>query len=310
MEFFKKQTTIPFMRYGRTAMAISAVVLLCALAIVSIRGLNLGLDFTGGLLVEVGYEEPADLTKIRNQLQVAGFEGAVVQTFGSARDIMVRLAPREDVSQEMLTEEVVTALRADNTQLELRRQEFVGPQVGRDLVEQGLLAVIYTLIGILIYVSFRFEWRFAVTAVIALFHDVVITLGLFSLTGWSFDLTVLAAILAVIGYSLNDTIVVFDRVRENFRGMRKSTPSEIMDASINQTLSRSIMTSGTTSISVLALLVFGGEIMFGFAAALLIGILVGTYSSVYVAGALAVHFGVDRKDFLPPEKTEEIDDMP
>ncbi|MBF0255528.1 MAG: protein translocase subunit SecF, partial [Gammaproteobacteria bacterium] len=266
------------------------------------RQLSLGIDFTGGTLVEVGYPEPAALDQVRADLAKGGFHDVLVQHFGSARDVLIRLAPSDEANSAKLSESLFQSLSASGAKPELRRVEFVGPQVGDELVEDGGLAVLYTLVGILIYVALRFEYRFAVGAVIALVHDVVITLGFFSLLQIEFDLTVLAAILAVIGYSLNDTIVVFDRIRENFRKMRKGSPREIIDRSINETLSRTLMTSMTTMLVLLALYMLGGEVISGFSLALIIGILVGTYSSIYVASVLVLMLGVSKEDLMPVQK--------
>ncbi|MFQ5644378.1 MAG: protein translocase subunit SecF [Thiogranum sp.] len=246
--------------------------------------------------------ETAGLGGIRDVLEDAGFGDAQVQHFGTSRDVLIRIAPRADRASAELSEEVLAALKSADAEVDMRRVEFVGPQVGEELTEQGGLAVLYALIGILIYVALRFEYRFSVGAVAALVHDVIITLGVFSLLQVEFDLTVLAAILAVIGYSLNDTIVVFDRIRENFRKMRKGTPQDVMNVSINQTLARTIMTSLTTLLVLIALFSFGGEIIHSFALALIVGVLVGTYSSIFVAGSSALALGVSKADLMPVEK--------
>ena len=307
MEFFRRETRIDFLRLKRQAMVLSLLLLAAAAAGLGLRGLNLGIDFTGGTLVEVAYPTPAELDQVRETLAGAGYGDAVVQHFGTARDVLVRLAPRTDasgerVNNEAISNDVLAALQADNPDVELRRVEFVGPQVGEELTEQGGLAMLYAIAGILIYVAFRFEYRFSVGAVAALVHDVGITLGFFAWTGIEFDLTVLAALLAVIGYSLNDTIVVFDRIRENFVRVRKGTPQEVTNLSINQTLSRTLMTSGTTLLVVLALLLLGGELIAAFSMALIVGIVVGTYSSIYVASAAALALGVSKEDLIPPPK--------
>lgn len=301
MEIFTN-TKVDFMRARKTAVLLSLVLIVVSLGSLTLRGLNFGIDFTGGTLIEVGYDRPVELTEVRGALQEAGYGDAVVQHFGTASDVLIRLAPREGVSSAQLSEKVVGVLRAGDEQLEMRRQEFVGPQVGDDLTEDGSLAVLYALIGILIYVALRFEKRFAVGSVAALVHDVIITLGFFSLLQLEFDLTVLAAVLAVIGYSLNDTIVVFDRIRENFRKMRKGGPADVINASINQTLSRTVLTSGTTLIVLLALFFLGGELINGFATALLVGIVVGTYSSIYIASPALLAMGVSREDLMPVQK--------
>jgi preprotein translocase subunit SecF len=284
------------------ALSVSALLLLLSLGSLFTQGLQFGIDFTGGTLVEVGYKESVELQGVRDLLQDNGFEDAVVQHFGTSRDVLIRLGIRSARNSETLSTEILTLLKSSGAEVEMRRVEFVGPQVGSELIEKGGLAMLYTLIGILIYVAFRFEYRFALGAVLALMHDTIITLGMFSLFRLEFDLTVLAAILAVIGYSLNDTIVVFDRIRDNFLKMRKSDTREIMNRSINQTLVRSLMTSFTTLLAVAALFFLGGKLIHNFAAALMIGIIVGTYSSIYVASALTMSLGLSRADMLPMAK--------
>jgi len=302
MEFFKK-TNIPFMRWKWHAIALSTLVNLIAITSFVWPGFQFGLDFTGGTLIEVGYKEPADLNQVRTALEGAGFGGATVQNFGSSRDVMIRLQPKGEANAQALSDKVFATLSAAaGGQVELRRVEFVGPQVGADLTEQAILAVLYALIGILIYVALRFEYRYAVGAVIATVHDVVFVLAVFTIFHLEFDLNVLAAVLAVIGYSLNDTVVIYDRIRENFRKIRKGTPEEVINRSINETLSRTIMTGGTTVITLVSLYVFGGEVISGFALALLVGIFVGTYSSIYVGSAAVLLLGVSRADMMPPEK--------
>ena len=308
-----KELDIDFMGKRRIAAIGSSVLLVLFLAFMLVRGFNLGLDFTGGTLIEVGYENPTEVAAVNAALIENGYDGATVQYFGSRRDILIRLAPQEgEEASAMLSDKVFRALSdAADGQVELRRVEFVGPQVGEELREQGGLAVLFALIGILIYVAVRFEWRFAVGAVAALIHDVLFTVGIFSVLQITFDLTVLAAVLAVIGYSLNDTIVIFDRIRENFRKMRKGTVLEICNRSINQTLSRTIITSGTTLMVLFALYFLGGEAISGFSLALIIGIVVGTYSTIYIATAIAVWLGVSRVDLMPtPKEGEVVDDRP
>ena len=314
MELFKTNTHIQFLgqRQGRIAAAISIGVILIAFLSIFTRGFNFGIDFTGGTLVEVGYEEDVGLERVRAALEKEGYGGATVQHFGTLRDVLIRVPPSEDTSSAELSNRVFRALSEEAAgKVELRRVEFVGPQVGDELAEQGGLAVLYALIGILIYVALRFEWRFAVGAVVALIHDVVVTVGLFSLLQIEFDLPVLAAVLAVIGYSLNDTIVVFDRIRENFRKVRKGSPVDIINGALNQTLSRTIVTSGTTLLVVLALFFLGGEIIHGFALVLLVGIIVGTYSSIYVASSAVMALGVSKEDLMPVKKEgAEVDNLP
>lgn len=308
MQLFKKSTHFDFMGKRTIAVTFSAILILISLGSLVTRGLNFGLDFTGGALIEMGYSHPADLTKVRSTLEASGFPEAVVQNFGTAQDIIVRIAPREGQSNADVSSTVIAALRgADEGEVTMRRVEFVGPQVGDELANDGGLAMIYALICILIYVGFRFEYRLAIGSVVALVHDVIITLGVFSLLQLEFDLTVLAAVLAVIGYSLNDTIVVFDRIRENFRKMRKGASVEIVNASLNQTLSRTMMTSITTLLVLVALFIVGGELIHGFATALIIGVVVGTYSSIYVASSSALMLGISKEDLMPVKK--EGDDL-
>ncbi|MEX0386504.1 protein translocase subunit SecF [Spiribacter onubensis] len=304
MDFFKREPNIEFMVHRGRAAVFTALLVAAAIAFLLFRGLNLGLDFTGGTLVEVGYPEAVDLAEVRSTLAAGGYDDAVVQTFGTSRDILIRLAP--DAGEgDALSNAVLDTLREANPAAELRRVEFVGPQVGEELAEKGGLALLYALGGILIYVAFRFEYRFAIGAVAAVVHDVVVTVGIFAGIGMAFDLTVLAALLAVIGYSLNDTIVVFDRIRENFVRVRKGTAAEIANRSINQMLPRTLVTSLTTLLVLIALALLGGELIRGFAIALIIGVLVGTYSSIYVASSAALALGVSKEDLVPPPKEGE-----
>ncbi len=359
MEFFRQKTNIAFLSQRKLALVISSILLLLSVASLSVRGLNFGIDFSGGTLVEVGYQQPVEIESVRDALQQGGLSDAVVQHFGTAKDVLVRLPTTlavagesgaesdtessqdsgQESSQEsaqesnletgtaaQISERVIRVLRApyhevlvdiDNPgelqqcvtdgataecRVQMRRVEFVGPQVGDELANQGGLAMLYALIGILIYVTFRFEWRFAVGSVVALVHDVLITIGVFSLFQFDFSLPVLAAVLAVIGYSLNDTIVVYDRIRENFRKMRKRSAIEIIDQSINQTLPRTVLTSLTTLVVVLTLLIFGGEVIRGFSIALLIGVVIGTYSSIFVASPAVLALGITREDLLVVQK--------
>lgn len=305
MKILPDNISFDFLAKRYIAAVVSVVLIIVSLSSLGMRGLNFGIDFTGGVLIEVGYPEAAELTEVRSALEAVGFDDLVVQHFGTLRDVLIRLVPSEEESSADLSTRVLTALRGQDAGVEMRRVEFVGPQIGDELTEKGGLAMIYALIGILIYVAFRFQWKFAVGSVVALAHDVIITLGLFSVLYLPFDLTVLAALLAVIGYSLNDTIVVFDRIRENFLRMRKGTPIEVMNASINQTLARTLMTSLTTLLVLIALFSLGGEVIHGFATALIIGVVVGTYSSVFVASASALTLGVSREDLLPPTLDED-----
>lgn len=289
-------------------MVLSGGLLILSIGSLLFQGLNLGVDFEGGTLIEVGYPAPVELDKIRGQLEAAGFDRAVVQHFGSAQDVLVRIKP-DDRPQSELSNQVLEILRGASQELQLRRVEYVGPQVGEELRDDGGLAMLYALGLILIYVALRFEYRFSFGAVVALVHDVILTIGFFSLTRIEFDLTVLAAILAVIGYSLNDTIVVFDRIRENFRALRRHSSIEVLNVSINQTLSRTLMTSLTTLLVLLALFFFGGEVIHAFSIALIVGVIIGTYSSVYVAGSSLLVLGVSGQD-LDTTAAADVDDRP
>ena len=308
MQIFKNTPSFDFMGKRKIALAFSALLIIAAISSLVVKGLNFGLDFTGGTLIEVAYPQSADLTKIRHRLASDGFEDAIVQNFGSSKDVLVRLAPRENTSSQSLGDKILTALKEDNADVIMRRQEFVGPQVGDELRDDGGLAMLIALGFILVYVMARFEYRFALGSIAALIHDVVITMGIFSFFQFDFDLTVLAAVLAVIGYSLNDTIVVFDRIRENFRLMRKQEPRAIINASLNQTLSRTMMTSVTTLIVVLAMFFLGGELIHAFSIALTIGILVGTYSSIYVASSLVITLNITAESMMPVKKEGEDQD--
>lgn len=309
-----KELNFDFMKLRNIAMMFSAVLLIVSIAALVTRGLNLGLDFTGGTLLEVSYQQPADIEKIRGQLDESGFLGSTVQHFGSETDVLIRMA---EAYRDTLGAEVLEALRVGSVEegkafndVELRRSEFVGSQVGEELRDQGGLALLMALFVVMLYVSFRFQFKFSVGAVFALFHDVVIILGFFALFQWDFDLTVFAALLAVIGYSLNDTIVVADRIRENFRMVRKGDTIEIINISLNQTLGRTIMTSVTTALVLLALMFWGGELIHNFALGLFIGVIVGTYSSIYVAANILLLMNISREDLIPAELEEEVDDMP
>jgi len=334
MEFLKRDTQFDFLGKRRLAGMISLALIAVGIASLLVRGLNFGIDFTGGTLVEVSYKDSVTVERVREQLKSAQFDGARIQYFGTSRDILIRLPVGTVENSAGISSEIMETLRlpyletvAESPQggvqqcvselglgackVQMRRVEFVGPQVGGELTEKGGLAMIYALIGILIYVAWRFEWRFAVGAVAALVHDVLITISIFSLFGLEFSLPVLAALLAVIGYSLNDTIVVFDRMRENFRKMRKGGALEVMNSSLNQTLRRTILTSFTTLLVVVTLLLIGGEVIKGFSFALFIGILVGTYSSIFIASPVVLGLGISREDMLPVKKEEaEADGLP
>jgi preprotein translocase subunit SecF len=337
MEFLKKQTKIDFLGARKVALIVSVILVVASMASFIMRGLNLGIDFTGGTLVEVGYQQPVEVESIRITLGANGFEDAVVQHFGTFQDVMVRLPSsysKENINSAEISSGVMVALResysetlvessdpsnqqcvvsgqVSDCQVQMRRVEFVGPQVGGELANQGGLAMLYALLGILIYVTFRFEWRFAIGSVAALVHDVLITVGIFSIFQFEFSLPVLAAVLAVIGYSLNDTIVVYDRIRENFRKMRKSNTVDIMNTAINQTLPRTLLTSLTTLLVVLTLLILGGEVIRGFSLALFIGVIIGTYSSIFIASPAVLVLGISREDMMPVQKEgESVDSQP
>jgi len=303
MKFLNRKTQIDFMSQRKIALVFSAVLIVVSIVSLSTRGLNFGLDFTGGTLIEVGYPSAPDTNDVRENLASAGFD-SVVQTFGAATDIVVRIPPGEDEeSNAELSTRVLAALsQGVEGEIEMRRVEFVGPQVGDELANQGILAVIYAMVGVFLYVMFRFQWRFSVGAVAALLHDIIISMGIISFVQIEFDLTVVAAILAVVGYSLNDTIVLFDRIRENFPRYRKREPVDVVNTSINETLSRTLMTSTTTLMVLIALFIFGGEIIHGFAFTLIVGIVVGTYSSIYVASTALLMLGVSKFDLMEVEK--------
>ncbi|MGB5305237.1 MAG: protein translocase subunit SecF [Gammaproteobacteria bacterium] len=305
MHLLKNKLAIDFMGKRQIALVLSGVMLVIAIGAIAMRGLNLGVDFTGGTLVEVGYPAAVDLESVRGALSGSELGQTQAQHFGSSREVLIRIAPQEGKASAQLSEDVLSALHQQDPAVEMRRVEFVGPQVGEELTEQGALAMIYALIGILIYIMVRFQWRFAPGAVIALVHDVLFIVGFFALFQLDFDLTVLAALLAVIGYSLNDTIVVFDRIRENFRRMRKGTAVDVVNTSINQTLSRTLITSFTTLLVVVSLFIFGGEVIHGFALALILGVVVGTYSSIYVASTATLALGVSKADLMPVRKEGE-----
>ena len=308
MEFFHRQTNIDFMGIRKITAVLSILVTLCAVILLATKGLNFGLDFTGGTQLELRYSHPVHFEEVREQLEKGGFTGAKVTQYGSTRDILVKIPNREGISEKEMGQRVLGLLKSHDPTVELRRVEFVGSEVGEHLAEQGGLAVLAALLATMFYIAMRFEYRLGVSATVALLHDPIVILGIFSYFQVEFDLATLAGVLAVIGYSLNDTIVVFDRVRENFRKVRKGTPTEIMNASINQTLSRTIMTSLLTLLVVVALYFFGGESLHGFSLALIIGIIVGTYSSIFVAGALALAMGLNRTDLTPSKKV--VDETP
>ncbi|MDP2238909.1 MAG: protein translocase subunit SecF [Burkholderiales bacterium] len=302
MEFFRIKRDIPFMRYALIFNVISILTFLVAVIALSTKGLHFGVDFTGGTVMEVSYSQPADLNKVRDAVARLGFTDAAVQNFGSSRDVLIRLPVKQGVTSAMLSETVLQELRKDEPKVDVRRVEFVGPQVGKELFEAGALALLFVSLGIVAYLALRFEWKFGVAAIVANLHDVVIILGFFSIFQWEFSLPVLAAVLAILGYSVNESVVVFDRVRENFRKMRKASVQQVIDNAITRTMSRTIITHFSTQLMVLAMLVFGGETLFYFALALTIGILFGIYSSVLVASPLVMWLGVSREDLVKTEK--------
>ena len=305
-----KETHINFMGLRKGAFILSVLLIVLSIGSIATRGLNFGIDFTGGVLLEVGYPQAADLPAVRDQLANAGIERAQVQNFGTSRDVMIRIMPDETQNNADVGEKIMAILHDATPGVELRRVEFVGPQVGEELTEQGSLAMLFALIMIGGYVWARFQWKLSAGALAALTHDVIITLGFFAVTQIAFDLSVLAAVLAVIGYSLNDTIVVYDRIRENFREIRNGEPELIMNVSLNQMLGRTLVTSGTTLLVLSALFFLGGEAIRPFSVALLVGIFVGTYSSIYVASALALELKLTLADLMPPKKEDLVDDMP
>lgn len=311
MEFFHNVPHINFLGLRKFTFAYSIIVLIIAVVSLSIHGLNFAVDFTGGVTVQVSYPQTANLQQIRGTLSAAGYKDAIAQSYGTPREVLIRLQPKKGVSGKDTGNAVMALLQKDVPQVRLEQVNFVGPEVGRDLATKGTMAFVLTLVGILIYIIFRFEWRLAVGGVLATLHDVVFVVGFFSVFHLEFDLNVLAAVLAVMGYSVNDTVVVFDRIREDFRIMRKGTPIEIINLAVNQTLSRTIITSGTTLLVVIALLILGGPVLHGFSVALLVGIIVGTYSSIYIASAIALVLGVSKKDLMVRVKEErKVDDMP
>jgi len=305
MEFFRIKRDIPFMRYALIFNVISLLTFLIAVGALLTKGLNFGVDFTGGTVMEVHYQQAPDVNGIREKMGKVGFADAAVQTFGTSLDVLIRLPIKPGVSSAQLSEKVLSELRKDTPDVEMRRVEFVGPQVGRELVESGALALLFVSLGIVAYLAMRFEWKFGLAAIIANLHDVVIILGCFSLFQWEFSLTVLAAVLAILGYSVNESVVVFDRIRENFRKMRKASVTTVIDNAITRTMSRTIITHGCTQLMVTSMLFFGGETLHYFALALTIGICFGIYSSVLVASPIVMWLRVSREDLVKPEKKAE-----
>ncbi len=305
MEFFRIKRDIPFMSWGKYTTTISLVTFILAVFFLFSKGLNLGVDFTGGTVMEVGYSQTADLNRVRGVVAKLGMGDASVQNFGTSRDVLIRLPAKPEMSSARLSEKVLSALQQDDSTVEMRRVEFVGPQVGKELVENGALALLVVSFGIVAYLAIRFEWKFGVAGIIANLHDVVIILGFFAFFQWEFSLTVLAAILAILGYSVNESVVIFDRIRENFRKMRKATVAQTIDNAITRTMSRTVITHGSTQMVVVSMLLFGGEALHYFALALTIGILFGIYSSVLVASPIIMLLGVTREDLVKPEKKKE-----
>ena len=310
MEFFRLKKDIPFMSYGKLTTSISLVTFILAVFFLATKGLNFGVDFTGGTVMEVRYAQPADLNKVRAQMTDMGLHEVLVQNFGSSHDVLVQVPLKQNLVGAKLSEQVLDKLRSQDASVEMLRVEFVGPQVGHELVENGALALLLVSIGIACYLWMRFEWKFGVAAVIANLHYVVIILGFFAFFQWEFSLAVLAAVLAVLGYSVNESVVVFDRIRENFRKMRKAEVAEIIDNAITRTMSRTIITHASTQMMVTAILFLGGETLYYFAVALTIGILFSIYSSVLVASPILMLLGVSREEFIKPEKTEAEEVLP
>lgn len=304
MKFFARVPNINFMAQRKLGLAVSAVLTVAAILLVAIRGLNLGIDFTGGVLVEVEYPQSVELDTVRRHLAEAGYERVVVQYFGSTTAVLIRLPPAENASSAQVSTNILQALHAEESGISLRRIEFVGPQVGEELAEKGGLALLFAFIGIMVYIAFRFEWKFSVGAIAALVHDAVMVLGYLALLQVEFDITTLAAILALIGYSNNETIVIFDRVRENLIHQRRTDILDVINLSVNQTLLRSVITHLTTLLVLFALLLLGGPSVHSFSVALIFGVIVATYSSIYISTNLAVALGVSREDLLPPEDKE------
>jgi preprotein translocase subunit SecF len=307
MEFFKIKKDIPFMRHAIIFNAVSFITFALAVFFLFSRGLHLSVEFTGGTVMEVSYSQPAEVEKIRTTVALLGFTDVQVQNFGTARDVMIRLPAQKGVSTAQQSDKVMGALKASDPAVQLRRTEFVGPSVGEELAQDGLKALGMVIVGIMIYLAFRFEWKYAVAAIIANLHDIVIILGFFAFFQWEFSLSVLAAVLAVLGYSVNESVVIFDRIRENFRRYRKMTTTEIIDNAITSTISRTIITHGSTEVMVLSMLLFGGPTLFYFALALTIGILFGIYSSVFVAAAIAMWLGIKREDLVKVSAKKDED---
>ncbi|MFZ4756785.1 MAG: protein translocase subunit SecF [Burkholderiaceae bacterium] len=309
MEFFRIKSDIPFMRHALVLNAISIALFVAAVAFLAVRGLHFSIEFTGGTVMEVAYPQAADVEKIRGTVGGLGFSEVQVQNFGTSRDVLIRLSIEKGTTSAQQSERVMAALKAADAGAELRRVEFVGPQVGQELATDGALALLFVVVGIMIYLAFRFEWKFSVAAIIANLHDVIIILGFFAFFQWEFSLSVLAAVLAVLGYSVNESVVIFDRIRETFRGKRRMDTEQVIDHAITSTISRTMITHGSTLMMVLAMLFFGGPTLHYFALALTIGICFGIYSSVFVAAAIAMWLGVKREDLIKPVKKKEGDEV-
>lgn len=310
MDFFRFERDIPFTRWGKLSMAFSLIISILAIYSLATKGLNLAVDFTGGTVMEINYQQPADLNKTRNVLAGIGMPDAIVQNFGTSRDVMIRLPVKAEHAGGNLSETVITALKKDDPSVEMRRVEFVGPQVGDELLENGLLAMLFVSMGIVAYLAFRFEWKFGVSCIIANLHDVLIILGCFSFFQWEFDLTVLAAVLAILGYSVNESVVISDRVRENFRKLRKADVTRVINNAITETMSRTIITHGSTQLVVISMFLFGGEALHNFALALTIGILFGIYSSIMIASPILLLLGAKREDLVKIERKPQEEAVP
>lgn len=310
MDFFRFERDIPFTRWGKLSMTFSLIISILAIYSLATKGLNLAVDFTGGTVMEINYQQPADLNKTRNVLAGIGMPDAIVQNFGTSRDVMIRLPVKAEHAGGNLSETVITALKKDDPSVEMRRVEFVGPQVGDELLENGLLAMLFVSMGIVAYLAFRFEWKFGVSCIIANLHDVLIILGCFSFFQWEFDLTVLAAVLAILGYSVNESVVISDRVRENFRKLRKADVTRVINNAITETMSRTIITHGSTQLVVISMFLFGGEALHNFALALTIGILFGIYSSIMIASPMLLLLGAKREDLVKIERKPQEEAVP
>ncbi|WP_350282488.1 protein translocase subunit SecF [Nitrosomonas sp.] len=310
MDFFRFERDIPFTRWGKFSMTFSLIISILAIYSLATKGLNLAVDFTGGTVMEVSYQQPADLDKTRKILAGIGMSDAIVQNFGTSRDVMIRLPVKLEHAGGNLSETVMTALKADDPSVEMKRVEFVGPQVGDELLENALLAMLFVSIGIVAYLAFRFEWKFGVACIIANLHDVLVILGCFSFFQWEFDLTVLAAVLAILGYSVNESVVISDRIRENFRKLRKATVTKVIDNAITETMSRTIITHGSTQMVVISMFLFGGEALHNFALALTIGILFGIYSSIMIASPILLLLGAKREDLVKADRKPQEEALP